>query len=114
MTANPTGAAENRAIACDLSALTAQGRAREQALLAWLRGAIEGAAETDRGWSFRLPAEPETLASLGELLAYERRCCPFLAFDLAVSARSQATLEIHGGPQAKAFIAATFGGDQVP
>jgi hypothetical protein len=95
-------------IACRLDLLTPEERRHEQALLATARGILGRAVETARGYRFAVP--PEFLGPLGELVALERRCCPFLAFTLEVQAeQGGVTLEIHGDPATKAFIAATFG-----
>lgn len=95
-------------IACRLDLLTPEERRHEQALLATARGFLGRAVETARGYRFAVP--PDSLGPLGELVALERRCCPFLAFTLEVAAeQGGVTLEIHGDAEAKAFIASTFG-----
>jgi hypothetical protein len=96
-------------IACDLGALSPEQRAREQALLAEFRATCRNPQETARGYSVVVSAEPVLLARLGEFLALERLCCPFLTFDLSVSAvQGPVTLHVHGGPETKSFLRSQF------
>jgi hypothetical protein len=96
-------------IACDLGALSPTQRLREQALLEEFKAASSGVQETERGFRFVLPEDPQRLGRLGELLGLERLCCPFLTFDLSIPAgRGLITLHVHGEPGAKAFLRATF------
>ena len=96
-------------IACDLGALSPAQRAREQELLREFKAASPGAQETERGFRFLIPQDPQRLGRLGELLGLERLCCPFLTFDLSIPAgRGPLTLHVHGEPGAKSFLRATF------
>jgi hypothetical protein len=96
-------------IACDLSALSTEQRVREQVLLAEFKGLFREAQETDQGYSVAVPADPHLLSRLGEFLALERLCCPFLTFHLSVPAdRGVIALQIHGPPGAKAFLRSEF------
>ena len=97
-------------IACDLGALTPEQRRREAELLAEFKGLGIPGVETPSGYAFTLVADAASLVRLGELLALERLCCPFLAFDLSLPPGGAAlTLHIHGGHGAKAFVRDTFG-----
>ena len=64
--------------------------------------------ETELGFRFFVNADPEVLSTMGEFLALERLCCPFLEFHLEVSSSDLAALHIFGRPGAKAIIAAGF------
>lgn len=98
-------------IACDLEALSREQRAREQTLLTELKTAFARPQETESGFRVVLAPDPGLLGRLGEFLALERICCPFLNFDLAVSeGRGPVTLHIHGGPDVKPFLRAEFFG----
>jgi protein-tyrosine-phosphatase len=94
--------------ACDLTRLSAVQREREKALLAQFRTLAHRAEESETGWRFFVPATPEVLAAVGELLALERLCCPFLRFALEVGPGELAAVHIHGREGAKAFVAAEF------
>jgi hypothetical protein len=96
-------------IACDLAALSAEQRSREQALLAEFRPLFRDPQETAQGFSVVVSAEPKLLARLGEFLALERLCCPFLTFDLSISSGQRpVTLHVHGGPGTKPFLRSVF------
>jgi hypothetical protein len=96
-------------IACDLGALSPEQRSREQVLLGEFRAAWREPEETTHGYRVVVSAEPALLARLGEFLALERLCCPFLAFDLSVSvARGPVTLHVHGGSGTKPFLRSLF------
>jgi hypothetical protein len=77
-------------IACDFEALSCAQRTREQALLAEFRRIFRDAQETDQGYRVVIPDDPLVLSRLGELVALERLCCPFLAFDLSIPRLSAA------------------------
>lgn len=96
-------------IACDLAALAPEERAREQTLLAQLRPLLRDGRETENGYLFVLPEDPDFLSRLGELLAYERLCCPFLTFDLTVPCgQAPVTLHVHGDGDVKGFVRSAF------
>jgi hypothetical protein len=97
-------------ISCDLSKLDDAARQREQQLLAEFVGMARRAEieETESGFRFATPTDPQTLARLGEFIALERLCCPFLDFSLEVSQRG-AMLHVHGPAAAKAFIGQLLG-----
>ena len=97
-------------IACNLGALSTEQRQREQQLLSDFIQARPAAEPTSQGYRFEVPGDPATLARLGELLALERVCCPFLSFDLAVpSGGGPVTLDVYGDDSAsRDFIRTTF------
>jgi len=98
-----------RPIACDLGRLGEPERRRERELLARFRGfarVVERGAESVR---YDLPSDAATLAAVGELLAYERLCCPFLDFELRVTAEA-AHLEVLGNAAALDLVLEQFGG----
>jgi hypothetical protein len=94
--------------ACDLSRLSAAQRVREKVLLAEFKTLCERREETELGFRFFVRADPEVLTAMGEFLALERLCCPFLEFHLEVSSKSLAALHIFGREGAKPIIAAEF------
>jgi hypothetical protein len=106
-------APEHQLIACDLGALSSKEREREQVLLGQFRALCGRPEETETGFRFVLPMGPEPLSQLGEFLALERLCCPFLNFDLTVPAgRGPVTLHVRGGPGVKPFIRSVFFGER--
>ena len=98
-------------IACDLAALSVEQRSNERELLAAFRAAAGVPEETDTGFRFPLPEDVALLTRLGEFLALERLCCPFLNFELLIPAGRQAvSLHIYGDPAVKSFVRSTFAG----
>lgn len=97
-------------IACNLSALSPEQRRREQELLAEFRSSGMRHRPINNGYRFEVAADPEALARLGEFLALERRCCPFLQFDLAIgSGEGPVTLDVYGkAPSVGDLIRDTF------
>jgi hypothetical protein len=97
------------AIVCELGALSPEERRREQTLLSKFRTSFTNVTETGNGFRVTVSAEPTTLSELGEFLAYERRCCPFLTFEVVVEPqRGPVTLHVFGGPGSKEFTKAIF------
>jgi hypothetical protein len=92
MNQNPPG----NPIACNLSNLDDAARSREQELLVRFRTILTEATRSGDHYRFTLPSDRATLADLGEFMALERLCCPFLRFQLSVDASDRATLEIDG------------------
>ncbi len=80
-------------IACDPHVFTP---AELAAHVADTRRLLAGARlrELDDGWAVELA--PDAVALAARWLLDERRCCPFLSFDLAVPARGGAVLAIRG------------------
>ncbi|HET9209087.1 MAG TPA: hypothetical protein VFR03_01750 [Thermoanaerobaculia bacterium] len=100
--------AQHTPIACDLSRLSDTQRRREQELLRKFRARWAREAETDDGVWLSMPADPDELADLGELLGLERLCCPFLKFQLEVTREERCRLYIVGPPGARGFVLMEF------
>jgi len=100
--------ARDAPFACDLSRLSPAQRERERVLLGGFKRGFVRAEESEAGWKFHLPASPESLRDLGELLALERLCCPFLEFHLEVGPAELAVVHVFGRDGAKPVIAAEF------
>jgi hypothetical protein len=94
--------------ACDISRLDREARMREQTLLAWFQETYADAVWSDDGYRFTIAADRTSLGNLGELLALERLCCPFLQFRLEVDRDETAALKITGRDGVREFIAMTF------
>lgn len=96
-------------IACDLGKLDDGARRRERELLTWFRTAQVEARREAGAVRYALPADAATLAAVGELLAYERLCCPFLGFHLEVDGEERARLTIAGSDAALDLVLEEFG-----
>jgi hypothetical protein len=95
---------------CDMSAMTAEQRARHRTLAVVLRGAIVEFTELADGYAARFAMEPKTVQRLAEFISLERLCCP--CFTLAIKIDRELGplwLEITGRDGVKPFIRAEFG-----
>jgi hypothetical protein len=91
---------------------------RGEELAGGLFAAVEEISELPDGYGYRF-ANDGHLPALLELIAAERRCCPFLAFEIAFEPQAGPLwLRLRGSPRVKAFIAAAFntraGGKALP
>jgi hypothetical protein len=104
-----TPAHEVKPIACILSALTDEEDARRRDLARELARQVVGASDLAEGRRYDLgPAVPAWLAA-AELVTLERRCCPFLTFELsAVSGDSCFALAVTGPPGTREFLHKTL------
>lgn len=95
---------EPGALACVPGAICNSARAAHFALIKQLfREDLLGMTELERGFEFNFP--PSAIASLGEFIANERRCCPFLEFELHVGSEPWGTsLRLTGKDGAKDVI----------
>jgi hypothetical protein len=97
----------NEVIACLLSEREMAIRGDE--IARGLFAAVEETAELPDGYAYRFANDPALLDSLMEFIAAERRCCPFLTFELAFAPHGGSIwLRMRGSPRVKAFIAETF------
>ena len=67
---------------CKLDAISAAQRARHSELAARLADAVSERRELADGYALRIVAEKIDLAAAAEWITLERRCCPFLRFQL--------------------------------
>jgi hypothetical protein len=88
MTSNGgSGGGYNIPIACTLDAIPADERSAHSSLAAQLFGQlIQEHRELADGHEFRFRLE--SLEALARFIANERKCCPFVNFDLAIVAGS--------------------------
>jgi 2-hydroxychromene-2-carboxylate isomerase len=94
-------------VACDLLSLDAAQRARRAELADRLRDAVREVRELPRGIALIVSGAAVPPAHVEELMALERRCCPFLTF-AAQRSGDDVVLQITGGPEAQAFVRAQF------
>lgn len=97
-------------IACDMTALNAAQRERQQVLMKSFHASIQETQEMDDGYSFRLAATTETILLIAEFIAIERLCCPFFNFAMeAGPPDAPLTLRIGGREGVKEFIKMELG-----
>jgi len=93
---------------CDLRALTTDERTQHDTLARELFAAVEQRKEFASGYAFRLPAE--RWADAARWAELERKCCPFLAFELNAAAdKGPVWLTVSGRAGAKAFMKEELG-----
>jgi hypothetical protein len=97
-----------RVLACDMSALTTEQRARHAVVTKRL---LEHATQNDLldGYEFTIDRAHISVAELAEWVADESRCCPAVDFHVELPAFGPLTLRLDGGADVKEFIAAELG-----
>jgi hypothetical protein len=91
-------------IVCDLNALTPEERRRRQMILEAVARTIIGRNELANGYELSFDTTRLDLAALGEWIALERRCCPFLHFRLHIESAGKTALALTGAPGVKEFL----------
>jgi hypothetical protein len=93
-------------LACQLDAIPEADRPRYFALRAQVLAAVESVAELGDGFALQLRADRAGLVALAEWLGFERLCCPFLVFRLALEGDQPVRLELGGAEGVKDFLRA--------
>ena len=105
--AEPVVQADNEVIACLLSERDYAIRSEE--LASGLFAAVEEVVELPDGYAYQFAGADSLVESLLEFIAAERRCCPFLGFEIAFAPHGGPLwLRMRGSPRVKAFIAEAF------
>jgi len=103
----PVVQGDDELIACLLSERDYAIRSEE--LSGGLFATVEEIVELPDGYAYRMAAGDRPAESLLEFIAAERRCCPFLSFEIAFEPHAGPLwLRMRGSPRVKAFIAETF------
>ena len=93
-------------VACDFTVFSEDERISHMARAERALATAETEELTD-GFLLRYADRPELVRELGAFVENERRCCPFLSFELKVESQSPyVTLTIKGPPEGKAALAA--------
>jgi hypothetical protein len=102
------GASKNgMPLACSINALNAREQGRRETLVETLFPKAQVTENAD-GYTLTWSGDPSVYGKLAEFVGYERRCCPFLEFELRVSGPdAPVTLTLHGDDDIKAFIQET-------
>ena|SRR5215468_5363449 len=95
-------------IACNLDALDRAEQARRAELARSVVGRARRAVETADGFALQIEDVPALIGDALEWVRLERRCCPFLRFELAFDTDAGPVwLRLGGGPGVKDFLAAS-------
>jgi hypothetical protein len=101
---------DSAGLCCDMTAMSANERERYRDLRARLEKTRDGTRELENGYAFRWPSDVVSLVEVAEFVEKERKCCPFLDFEIAVDReRGPIWLKITGREGVKAFLRAEFG-----
>lgn len=104
MTANTPS--DTLPIACTLAGDDQTQRAAD---VARIFRAVEGVAELPDGYALRFPGDAAWAETLAAFVAFERRCCAFLTFELVFAPNiGPIWLRMCGGGEIKAFVRETF------
>jgi hypothetical protein len=104
---DPVIAEQDEVIACLLSEREYAIRGEE--IAGGLFAAIEEVADLPDGYGYRFSGDGSQLEPLLAFIAAERRCCPFLTFEIAFESHGGPLwLRMRGSPRVKAFIAEAF------
>lgn len=100
----------NTPFVCNMNALSIAERKRYQELVQKLSESRQAIKELSDGFAFRFKAESQLIQDAAEFIAYERLCCPFFDFELAVEQDSDHLwLRLRGQDGIKEFIREEFG-----
>ena len=98
------------AFACNVAGLDGAQRQRWEKLIEAMAAAKQEVRELPDGYAFRFPSESAMVKDLAEFIVYERLCCPFFDFEIAVEREGGPLwLRLKGRPGVKKFIKSEFG-----
>ena len=101
---------QDTALACVPTALTPEVRGEHFALIRQLFGRVEERAELSNGYAYRFDADE--IESVVRFIDNERRCCPFLQFELVVTGSKPLWLRLTGPEGTREFLDAELPIDQ--
>ncbi len=99
---------EETVFACNPSALDKEQRARYSFLTKQLFATKQEVKELPDGYAVRFPANPQAIKDVAEFVTYERLCCPFLNFEMAVEGENL-SLRLKGEEGVKEFLKSELG-----
>jgi hypothetical protein len=92
-----------------MDALDGVERRHRAGLTAELASRLAGIEELPDGFAFIFPRERPLFLTLAEWVTLERRCCPFLSFELVLEDReAPVSLRLTGRPGVKEFLRLEF------
>ncbi|MDQ3064253.1 MAG: hypothetical protein M3R14_15540 [Acidobacteriota bacterium] len=94
---------EETIFACNPSALDKEQRARYTVLTKQLFSTRQEAKELPDGYAVGFSANSQAIKDVAEFISYERLCCPFLNFEMAVEGENL-LLRLKGAEGVKEFL----------
>lgn len=105
-----TASQQESPFACNMSALNGDEKKRVLDLLDELKAKKQEVKELPDGFAFRYTMDSKTLRNAAEYITYERLCCPFFDFELAIEREGGPLwLNLKGREGVKDFIRTEFG-----
>lgn len=96
-------------IACNLKAIGASERPHYNDLMKRLRAATRDRSELPDGYAFKLDGKAINLPEVAAWISMERRCCPFLTFQLSASGdKANWLLKLTGPEGVKTLLITEF------
>jgi transposase len=94
---------------CNINALSETQRKRYREITENLHDSRQSVKELNDGYAFRFKAESQMILEAAEFIVYERLCCPFFNFELAVEQdTNRLWLRLRGQEGIKEFIRFEF------
>lgn len=100
---------EEMPFACNMLALTPEGRERHLTVIKALMASKRAVEEMSDGYAFRFDSGEQSIMLAAEFIFRERLCCPFFTFELVSEPEGgQLWLRLKGREGVKAFIREEF------
>jgi len=96
-------------IACNLGVFSTHERTHHQKLRSRVSADVIRVDEQQDGYEVHYAARTGTWMTVAEFVSLESRCCPFLNFELRLSADRGESLRVWGGEGVKQFLSAEIG-----
>jgi hypothetical protein len=95
---------------CDPSGLSTEERKRWLSLHEKLRVTRREVRELPDGYAYRYASDAGVIREIAEFITFERRCCPFFEFNVAIERDAGAIwMSLRGPEGVKEFIRSEFG-----
>ena len=94
---------------CNINVLSETQKTRYQEIILKLYQERQSVKELNDGYAFRFKTDSQLIQEIAEFIVYERLCCPFFDFELAVEQDSNRLwLRLRGQEGIKEFIRHEF------
>lgn len=94
--------------ACNPAAMDKEQQARYSVLTKQLFASKKEIQELPDGYAVGFSANPQTIKETAEFITYERLCCPFLNFEMAIEGENL-SLRLKGEAGVKEFLKSELG-----
>lgn len=98
------------ALHCDMTVFSPEERTQHLATITQMLSAVQEVRPMLNGYTLRFRPETNVLHLLAHFIDGERRCCPFLNFQLEMEPTGPLWLRLTGSGDVKEFLRMEFGG----